>query len=54
VIVGSRVSYALARRAAAAALSAEEPLTENDYKVPIAALVRRSILRAAGVSEEPA
>jgi hypothetical protein len=42
------------RRAADAALSAEEPLIENDYKVQIAALVRRSILRAADVSEEPA
>jgi hypothetical protein len=30
-------------------------LTENGYKIPIAkALVRRAILRAAGVDEEPA
>jgi xanthine dehydrogenase YagS FAD-binding subunit len=55
IIVGSRVNYELATRAADAALSGAVPLTENGYKIPIAkALVRRAILRAAGVDEEPA
>ncbi len=55
VIVGSRVNYELATRAADAALSGAAPLTDNGYKVPIAkALVRRAILRAAGVAEDPA
>ena len=55
VIVGARVNYELATRAADAALAGAAPLSENGYKVPIAkALVRRAILRAVGVSEEPA
>ncbi len=55
IIVGSRVNYKLATRAADAAVSGAVPLTENGYKIPIAkALVRRAILRAAGVSQEPA
>ena len=54
VIVGSRVNYELATRAADAALSGATPLSANGYKVPIAkTLVRRAILRAAGVAEEP-
>jgi xanthine dehydrogenase YagS FAD-binding subunit len=52
VIVGSRVNYELAMRAADAALAGATPLADNGYKVPIAkALVRRAILRAAGVAE---
>jgi xanthine dehydrogenase YagS FAD-binding subunit len=55
VIVGARVNYEHATRAADAALAGAAPLSENGYKVPIAkALVRRAILRAAGVSEESA
>jgi xanthine dehydrogenase YagS FAD-binding subunit len=55
VIVGSRVNYELATRAAEAALAGATPLADNAYKVPIAkALVRRAILRASDVAEEPA
>jgi CO/xanthine dehydrogenase FAD-binding subunit len=45
----------LATRAADAALVGAAPLAENGYKVPIAkVLVRRAILRAAGIEEESA
>ena len=55
VIIGSRVNYELATRAADVALSGAAPLSENGYKVPIAkALVRRTILRAAGIAEDSA
>jgi xanthine dehydrogenase YagS FAD-binding subunit len=54
LIVGSRVNYELATRSADAALAGATPLADNGYKVPIAkTLVRRAILRAAGVAEEP-
>jgi xanthine dehydrogenase YagS FAD-binding subunit len=54
LIVGSRVNYELASGAADAALAGARPLADNGYKVPIAkTLVRRAILRAAGVIEEP-
>ena len=55
VIVGSRVTYELAVRAADAALTGAAPLADNGYKVPIAkVLVRRAILRAVGITEDSA
>jgi xanthine dehydrogenase YagS FAD-binding subunit len=53
VLEGSRVNRELAVRAADAALIGAAPLSENGYKVQIArVLVRRAILRAAGIAEE--
>jgi xanthine dehydrogenase YagS FAD-binding subunit len=63
MLVGARVDpemlpemlRELAIRAADAALVGAAPLAENGYKVPIAkVLVRRAILRAAGIEEESA
>lgn len=55
VIVGSRVTYELAVRAADAALTGAAPLADNGYKVPIAkVLVRRAILRAVDITEDSA
>ncbi len=55
ILVGSRVNRELAVRVADAALIGAAPLAENGYKVPIAkVLVRRAIMRAAGIEEESA
>ncbi len=52
-IRGHRVDTGVASRAAEAALKPAAPLSDNRYKVPIAkAVLRRAILRAAGVTEE--
>jgi xanthine dehydrogenase YagS FAD-binding subunit len=52
VVFGSRLDAVLAARAAADALEPAVPLADNGYKVPMAkALVRRALLRAAGVEE---
>jgi xanthine dehydrogenase YagS FAD-binding subunit len=48
-LAGKRISEALARSAAQAALAGAAPLAHNAYKLPVfAALVRRAILGAAG------
>ncbi len=53
MLVGSRVNRDLAVRVAEAALVGAAPLAENGYKVLIAkVLVRRAIMRAAGIEEE--
>jgi xanthine dehydrogenase YagS FAD-binding subunit len=59
MLVGARVDpimlHELATRVADAALAGAAPLAENGYKVPVAkVLVRRAIMRAAGVEEESA
>ncbi len=55
ILLGARLDRDLATRAAAAALAGAAPLAHNGYKVPIAkALVRRAILRAANLADEPA
>jgi xanthine dehydrogenase YagS FAD-binding subunit len=55
LLVGARVNREIAMRVADAALNGATPLSENGYKVPIAkVLVRRAIMRAAGVEEETA
>jgi xanthine dehydrogenase YagS FAD-binding subunit len=52
VLIGARITPDVAARAADAALTGAAPLPQNGYKVPIAkAIVRRAILRAAGVPE---
>ena len=52
ILVGARITPDVAARAADAALTGAAPLPQNGYKVPIAkAIVRRAILRAAGVAE---
>jgi xanthine dehydrogenase YagS FAD-binding subunit len=53
MLAGARVNRELAIRVADAALAGAAPLAENGYKVPIAkVLVRRAIMRAAGIEEE--
>jgi xanthine dehydrogenase YagS FAD-binding subunit len=55
LLVGARVNREVALRVADAALIGAAPLAENGYKVPIAkVLVRRAVMRAAGVDEESA
>src|SRR5438477_9270559 len=49
----SEVSEETARAAAEAAMANAMPLEKNAYKIPIfAAIIRRTILRAAGMSAE--
>lgn len=55
VLLGAKLDRALADRAAQAALAGAAPLAHNAYKIPIArAMVRRAILRAGGIPDEPA
>ena len=50
VLVGQPVTEELAARAAEAALSDAEPMSQNAYKIQIArTTVRRAILKAAGM-----
>jgi xanthine dehydrogenase YagS FAD-binding subunit len=52
VLSGQRVTDALARQAAAAAVTGATPLSKNAYKVPVLeAVVRRTILAAASSPE---
>ena len=52
VLTGSRLTSAIAVQAAESALKPATPMSGNAYKIPIAtALVRRAILRAAGIEE---
>ena len=52
ILVGTRITPDVAARAADAALAGAAPLPQNGYKIPMAkAIVRRAILRAAGVPE---
>jgi len=49
VLAGARITPAVARQAAEAALRGARPMSHNAYKVPLAKnLVRRAILEAAG------
>ena len=51
VLTGARITSAVARRAAEAALAGARPMSHNAYKIPLAKnLVRRAILQAAGVT----
>jgi xanthine dehydrogenase YagS FAD-binding subunit len=51
ILLGRCIDGAVAAEASRAALSGAKPLSKNRYKLPIfEALVRRAILRAAGVS----
>ena len=53
LLVGARLDRDLAARVADAALVGAAPLSDNAYKVPIAkALVRRAVMRAAGLDQE--
>ncbi|HJU27863.1 MAG TPA: FAD binding domain-containing protein [Candidatus Binataceae bacterium] len=52
ILTGARLTPEVATRAGDAALAGAAPLPQNGYKVPVAkAMVRRSILRAAGIAE---
>jgi xanthine dehydrogenase YagS FAD-binding subunit len=52
VLAGAILDSAAAAHAAEVALNGAKPLSDNAYKVPITkALVRRAILRAAGIQE---
>lgn len=50
VLAGARITPAVARQAAEAALRGARPMSHNAYKIPLAKnLVRRAILQAAGL-----
>jgi xanthine dehydrogenase YagS FAD-binding subunit len=52
VLIGARITPDGADRAAEIALAGAAPLPQNGYKIPMAkAIVRRAILRAAGIPE---
>jgi len=51
VLTGARITPAVARQAAEAALRGARPMSHNAYKIPLAKnLVRRAILQATGVA----